>query len=187
MFHSSVARRWAIVLCVLILSQLAAGCSRAPKEECDRTIDNLVELTKVMNQHIEIQEKIEADRSKITNPLTFIQFHQRFGKSYGDMADSIDALNARLKQIPARDRKLQGFRSRHSQVYSAISQEIRNLARVFNDPAGSSFEAKGKSYALKQQVEIQDIQSRLDVLIDKGNGIRNEAGDYCGVSFQEEN
>ncbi len=187
MFYPSVTRRWAIALCALTLSQLAAGCSRVPREECDRTIDNLVELPKIMNHHIEMMDKIEADRDQITNPLTFIQFHQRLGKSYGDMAEAIDTLNSQLKRIPARDRKLQELRSRHAKVYSRMSQEIRNFARVFNDPTGSSFNAEGRSQTLKKNVEIEDIQSRLDVLTNEGKEIMNEAGDYCGVSFKEEN
>jgi hypothetical protein len=185
MFYVSVARRWAIVLCALSLTQLVSGCSRAPKEECDRTVDNLVELPKLLNHHIDIQDGIETDRDKITNPLTFIQFHQRLGKSYSDMAEAVDGLNSQLKQIPARDRKLQGLRSRHSKVYARMSQEIRNFARVFNDPTGSSFDAKGRSQTLKHNVEIQDIESRLDVLMDEGKGIMSEVGDYCGVSFKE--
>jgi DNA repair exonuclease SbcCD ATPase subunit len=179
-------RRWAIALCALPLMQLAAGCSTVPRQECDRTIDNLAELQKTLNHHVEIQNEIETDRSNITNSLTFVQFHQRLGKSYGDMAEAVDSLNSQLKAIPARDRKLQELRSRYSKLYARMSQEIRNFARVFNDPTGSSFDAKGKSQNLKKNVEIQDIESRLSVLMNEGKEIMNEVGDYCGVRFEEE-
>jgi hypothetical protein len=84
MSYVSGARRWAIVLCALSLMQLVSGCSRGPKEECDRTVDNFLALGKNFDHYIAKIDEIALDRDKITDPQSFIQFHQRVGKAYGD-------------------------------------------------------------------------------------------------------
>ncbi len=148
--------RYSMVSLSAAVTLLVAACGSDRAAECNQLIDG-----------------INKGHALVTN------FQGKDAAAAKKLATELDGAIAQLEKIELKDKQLQGFQSRFTQIYQDLSKAFRTTATALVTAKSADSTPAGAEKVKKAKAEVEASGKIAEQAAQKADALATEINSYC--------